>query len=1142
MNSRTVSLHASALDDSRPLAPDLEQLIEATAARMQAGEAIDLDQLITAHPHYADELRELLPAVELLVLMGEAPAKPPTNGAPCNGAPCTVPYQQLGDFRLIRELGHGGMGTVYEAEQLSMGRHVALKVLPFAALVDEKSLQRFRNEVRAAAALDHPHIVSVYSVGEERGVHFYAMQLIRGRTLADLIAELRVRQGERAAKEIVALASDRAPMIDSATSASPSTKPDKQARLSTAADSRQAREFYRTAARLGIEAAEALRHAHDQGVMHRDIKPGNLMLDGDAKLYVTDFGLARIEADAGLTMTGDLLGTLRYMAPEQALAKRVVIDHRADVYSLGATLYELLTLQPAFAETDRGELLKQIAFYEPRSLRKLDRWIPIELETIVLKAMAKQPDDRYQSAQQLADDLHAFLEHRPIKAKPSTLANRVSKWSRRHVVAAWSALAVLSLLAVILAGSTALVASAWKETQRSAASLQTELLTARRNLYRANVQTANQELAEGHVAEVDRLLDEFLPKPGQQDLRGWEWYYLKSLCDTEERSDRGKLISGTNASINPFVFDRNGASLIVRKFNSPDIVLSLPASKAEYFVASPDGRLLACCAGGWFSQRTAIEVWDLAAHVRQAQIEFDMGITAVAWAPDGRRLAISQPAIRGNPEQVNVWGATNGEKLVRLVGSEGIGPSSLAWSPDGAYVAVGGNPKDVAICSATTGKLVRRLDAQKQMIESIAFSPDGRLLASGSWDQTIHIWTVETGTLEHKFIAHNGYVNALSWSADGSLLASGGGDSVTKIWDTSTWELTNALIGHRDQVTDLDWIDSKSLITGGSDGSKSWDVQKKQGFTLIPTNTSAHSWTATGRQLVTWQHHSDGATLDRYDLENRSMAYIGRIEKRSPSESAPPLGVTSMDISPTGKLLAAAIDTDGLQIWDLSTNQRTLTINLVKPEQSRRVAWSPDGTMLATGEHNSSFKIWNSTTGDCIATLAADPDDMTSTAKWSPDGSLLATITYWGDICLWDVKQWKMVRRMPHEFGRIWSPEQCGLAWSPTGDRLAAKVRGWMYIWDAKTGHQLLSVHAHVANILCIAWSPDGSRLATGSEDHTIKIWNPDTAEEMLTLPEPDHTEIRSLSWSPDGRCLARGSGTRGLKVRDASPAYARDR
>ncbi len=355
----------------------------------------------------------------------------------------------LGDFRLLRELGRGGMGTVFEAEQISMGRHVALKVLPFAALVHENSLQRFRNEVRAAAALNHPHIVPVYSIGEERGIHFYAMQLVRGQTLADMIDGLRKANRMAAGSE--------APTVDSSVTTPTETKRDAQGRISTAADLGSSTEAYRTAARLGIQAAEALQHAHDQGVLHRDIKPSNLMLNREGKLYVTDFGLARIEADAGMTMTGDILGTLRYMAPEQALAKRVVVDHRADIYSLGATLYELLTLQPAFGETDRSELLKQIAFQDPRPLRKLDGHMPAELETIVLKAMAKNPDDRYETAQQLAGDLQAFVEDRPIKAKPPTLLNRAAKWSRRHRAVA-TVIGVAGLLALVLVVGSSIAA------------------------------------------------------------------------------------------------------------------------------------------------------------------------------------------------------------------------------------------------------------------------------------------------------------------------------------------------------------------------------------------------------------------------------------------------------------------------------------------------------------------------------------------------------------------------------------------------------------------------------------------------------------------------------------------------------------
>jgi len=450
----------------------------------------------------------------------------------------------------VHELGRGGMGTVFEAEQHSMGRRVALKVLPFAALAQDKSLQRFRNEVRAAAALDHPNIVSVYSIGEDRGVHYYAMQLVRGQTLADMIQELR--------------ASHRAPLLSlhsqcegagneptvnwSATS--PSTKRDEQARINTAGDSRRDAESYRTAARLGIQAAEALQHAHDQGVLHRDIKPSNLMLDRDGKLYVTDFGLARIEADAGMTMTGDILGTLRYMAPEQALAKRVVIDHRADIYSLGATLYELLTLQPAFCETDRSELLKRIAFGEACPLRKVDARIPVELETIVLKAMSKTPDERYHSAQELSDDLKAFLEDRPIKAKPPTPLKRVAKWSRRHRWVLIAAASVLILFAIGSMVSTTMLLWERERTEFAAAEskavvdfLINDLFTAAEDSQLVREVTVNEVLANADKKVAASLANQPQVESKVRHLLAKTYFALGKYEDAEKQIRRAYAIS-----------------------------------------------------------------------------------------------------------------------------------------------------------------------------------------------------------------------------------------------------------------------------------------------------------------------------------------------------------------------------------------------------------------------------------------------------------------------------------------------------------------------------------------------------------------------------------------------------------------------
>ena len=326
----------------------------------------------------------------------------------------------------------------------------AQKVLPFAATIDPRQLQRFQNEARAAAGLHHTNIVPVYGVGCERGVHYYAMQFIEGRTLADLIAH---QQGT---------SPSQVPTMDAAeagaAAASAPTVP--RAAQATSAALRDAA-YYRRAAEWGIQAAEALDCAHTLGVVHRDVKPANLKVDATGRLWVTDFGLAQVQSDVRLTMTGDLVGTLRYMSPEQALAKRVVIDHRTDVYSLGATLYELLTLRPAYAGHDRQELLREIAFEEPKLPRRLNKAIPAELEIIVLKAMEKNPTERYVTAKELADDLRRFLEDRAIRAKRPTLRQRVGKWARRHRPVVWAAAVVLFLAASMLTGTLGWATRDW---------------------------------------------------------------------------------------------------------------------------------------------------------------------------------------------------------------------------------------------------------------------------------------------------------------------------------------------------------------------------------------------------------------------------------------------------------------------------------------------------------------------------------------------------------------------------------------------------------------------------------------------------------------------------------------------------------
>jgi serine/threonine protein kinase/Flp pilus assembly protein TadD len=483
--------------------PDaLADLVEELTARLQAGEPIDPAAVLRDHPDHADQLARLLPALELLADLsrtggGSAPfggwgADPPPLGG------------TLGDFRILGEVGRGGMGVVYEAEQIALRRRVALKVLPFAATLDARQLQRFKNEAQAAAQLHHPNIVPVYGVGCERGVHYYAMQFIDGRSLAELIEGLRRGPGRPApAAETDRPAATARPVRDPA--------------------------YFRTAADLAAQAAGALEHAHGLGVVHRDVKPANLLVDAAGRLWVTDFGLARVQTDARLTLTGDLVGTLRYMSPEQALAQPAGVDHRADVYSLGATLYEMLTLEPAFAGPDRQGLLRQIAFDDPRPPRRVNPAVPAELETVVLKAMAKAPAERYATAQEFADDLRRFLEDRPVRARRPSWPERARKWARRHRPAVWSAAAALLVTLAVLAGSVGWVLRDRSTRQARAAD---EVRAALDEARRAR-QEGRWPQAQAAAGRAEALLRDAAAEPELAErLRG----LLRELA--EEEADR----------------------------------------------------------------------------------------------------------------------------------------------------------------------------------------------------------------------------------------------------------------------------------------------------------------------------------------------------------------------------------------------------------------------------------------------------------------------------------------------------------------------------------------------------------------------------------------------------------------------------
>ena len=471
----------------------LAQIMDDYLVSLEQATPLDLESLIAEHPELANEIRSITASLDLLhdATRQMRPGSQPTGSQP-TGSQAGDPQplagkRRLGDFEIGPEIGRGGMGVVYEARQISLERQVALKVLPFAAMWDQKQIARFRNEALAAAQLHHPNIVPVFAVGQERGVHFYAMQLIEGQSLEQVVQQL-CRANDGAAKP------QAAGTTVAKTAVLGQTTVDENSPASdfSTQHARDRSGYCRAIAKLGQQAADALHHAHEYGVVHRDIKPSNLMVDSDAKLWIADFGLARIQNSPGITMTGDVVGTLRYMSPEQAAGQHTLVDTRTDIYSLGATLYELLTLQPAFAGEDRHAVLRDIEAKEPTPPRTLNPAIPVDLETIVLQAMSKSRDSRYATAEAMAEDLQRFLDGKPTLARRPTLVDRTAKWVRRH--RSMVALAA-GFLVILTLGSTLSALKIANEQQRT----KTALVEAEQNLARA----------EEHFAQARRVVDRF---------------------------------------------------------------------------------------------------------------------------------------------------------------------------------------------------------------------------------------------------------------------------------------------------------------------------------------------------------------------------------------------------------------------------------------------------------------------------------------------------------------------------------------------------------------------------------------------------------------------------------------------------------
>ncbi len=1015
---------------------------------------------------------------------------------------------QLGDdYHLLEELGRGTAGVVFRARQVSLNREVAVKILLGSVLASPAERERFQVEAKAAAALKHPNIVPVYEIGHQGKHDFYTMALLSGGTLGTRMTSERI---------------DR-----------------------------------RDAVQLMLKVARTMQAAHQRGIIHRDLKPDNLLLDEGGEPYISDFGLAcRLEQQSTLTLSGQIMGTPQYMAPEQMESGSSLVTTAADVYSMGVILYELLTGVPPIHGASVLQTLQMIKDTPPRSMRTHDATIDRDLETIVMKCLEKDLSQRYDSAKAFADDLEAWQQHRPIAARPPSPGERVRKWVRRRPVhAALLVTAALLVSALGIGGpiwaireaqlrqnvdqalvetrAAKLAAEQSSERAVEAARLaQKESQANRRLAYASNMRLIATTEALGQQGSLapQAMLASWRPQGAERDMRDWAWYYLygKTHLDQLELHHQGPVHA---VSFSPY-----GESFIVSgahgttMYNTLNRMMSRRMQDGQahrYSAWSPDGETITT-----LSAPGIVTFWNAKTAKPIALLPNNRSFVSISWGPSGRRLATLDASGR-----IGMWRVN--EKPERLAEhTHRMGQlHRIAWSPNGLHLAAIGDSKDVFVWS------IKHLDDSPEIyqghsaaVTTLAWQHDSAWLATGSRDNTLRVWGVPGGVRVARMLQRedDGPIRSLAWNPDGLVILNTTEDREDILELSLPTGEQKVLKRFPKPITVMAWnAEAHSVVAANAEGRVF--VFRKG----VPPHQQTLLQKDRGLISIAWSE--DGAWLYCVDEEG-TVASCHSVTNQQKSTTLR-LGDTHDLLrrhawSSDGRLALAVVSKRELRIFHPRISDREKSFDLGRMKASS-VAWSNQSKQVLVGGKHGDVVGLTLRGGRTVKKTYALPSDSTDkpyrTISSSPDDRFILATGDSGRVVLWSrasdaiVFEFRSEDRDRSERKHAWHPESTFFA--------TANKRGIVSIWSVENKKKLLEFQGHQGVVSALAWHPDGRLLATGGQLGSINIWDWKNGEHILAL-ETKAQFVTDLAWGPDGRRLASTDPNGRLMVWDATAGY----